>query len=271
MASPLNPSRSTSIARLESLIETLRGENGCPWDKKQTPDTMARYLVEEVYELVDAIVSKDAAAVCEEAGDVLFQLLFIANLYRESGRFCLKDVVDYNVDKMIRRHPHVFGDVSAKTPEQVSENWDTIKLKERGGAERHSVLGSIPQGLPALLRAAMVSERAAKTGFDWDDISEVMAKAMEEWGEFAAEINHSRFESDSGRATMEFGDILFTMVNVARFAGIHPESALILSIQKFEKRFAYMEAKSIEAGQDIASLSFQEMHILWDEAKDKVG
>ena len=271
MADPVKPGPLTPIERLEALIETLRGENGCPWDKKQTPETMARYLAEEVHELVDAIISKDAAAVCEEAGDVLFQLLFVINLFSESGTFCLTDVVEKNIEKMIRRHPHVFGDVTAKTPERVSENWDKIKRKEKGGAGRPSVLSSIPQSLPALLRASMVSERAAKTGFDWDDISGVMAKTMEEWGEFSTEVNHPDGGSGSDKAAMEFGDILFTMVNVARFARIHPETALIRSIQKFEKRFNYMEEKAIEAGLDIDSLPLREMHNLWDEAKNKVG
>ena len=271
MADSVKPCRTPSFEHLETLIETLRGENGCPWDKKQTPTTMARYLVEEVYELVDAIISKDSIAVCEEAGDVLFQLLFVVNLYRESGKFSLTDVVEKNIEKMIRRHPHVFGDVTAKTPATVSENWDKIKLKEKGGAGGHSVLGSIPQSLPALLRASLVSERAAKTGFDWDDITGVMAKTMEEWEEFSTEINDPEYKSGGDKAAMEFGDILFTMVNVARFARIHPETALIQSIQKFEKRFVYMEEKAIQAGRDIASLSMREMHTFWDEAKEKVG
>jgi tetrapyrrole methylase family protein/MazG family protein len=271
VADPIKSGPSTSIERLEVLIETLRGEKGCPWDKMQTPSTMARYLVEEVYELVDAILSKDSTAVCEEAGDVLFQLLFVVNLYRESGKFSLTDVVEKNVEKMIRRHPHVFGDASAKTPATVRENWDKIKLQEKGGAGGHSILGAIPQRLPALLRASLVSERAAKTGFDWDDITGVMAKTMEEWEEFSTEINDPEYKSDGDKAAMEFGDILFTMVNVARFARIHPETALILSIQKFEKRFSYMEEKSIEAGRDIGSLSMRDMHNLWDEAKEEVG
>ncbi|WP_372681948.1 nucleoside triphosphate pyrophosphohydrolase [Desulfosarcina sp.] len=271
MADPRKPGQLRPIERLGALIETLRGENGCPWDKKQTPCTMARYLVEEVYELVDAITSGDPRAVCEEAGDVLFQLLFVINLFSESGKFTLADVVEKNVEKMIRRHPHVFGDVAANTPAKVSENWDKIKLQEKGGAEPLSVLSSIPQSLPALLRASMVSERAAKTGFDWDDISGVMAKTMEEWEEFSTEIHSPESESGGDKAAVEFGDILFTMVNVARFARIHAETALIRSIQKFEKRFTYMEEKSIATGRDFASLSKQEMHILWDEAKEKVG
>ncbi len=271
MADPVNAPQLTSIERLEALIETLRGENGCPWDKKQTPDTMARYLIEEVYELVDAIISKDAGAVCEEAGDVLFQLLFVVNLFRESGQFCLQDVVEKNVEKMIRRHPHVFGDAVANTSEKVSENWEKIKLEEKAGAGSYSVLSSIPQSLPALPRAAMISERAAKTGFDWDDISGVMAKTMEEWMEFSTEVNTADGAAGNDSAAMEFGDVLFTMVNVARFAHIHSETALIRSIQKFEKRFNYMEEKAIEAGRNIDSLTLKRMHILWDEAKNKIA
>jgi MazG family protein len=263
--------RSMSIERLGDLIETLRGENGCPWDKKQTPDSMARYLIEEVYELVDAIVSKNAEDVCEEAGDVLFQLLFLIRLFREDGHFDFQDVVDRNLKKMIHRHPHVFGDVKANTPELVSENWQKIKLAEKGNSGRQSVLDSVPQSMPALLRAAMVSERAAKTGFDWDDISGVMAKTMEEWGEFCTEVEHLDCAADREKAAMEFGDILFSMVNVARFARVHPEIALMQSIQKFEKRFRYMEHRAIESGRSIDDLPFEEMQHLWDAAKDKIG
>jgi MazG family protein len=254
-----------------TLIETLKGENGCPWDKKQTPDTMARYLLEEVHELVDAIISKDAEAVCEEAGDVLFQLLFVITLFRDAGQFGFEDVVEKNIEKMIRRHPHVFGDATADTPETVSENWEKIKRREKGGAGDQSILGAIPQSLPALLRASMVSERAAKTGFDWDDITGVMAKTMEEWSEFSSEVNQANGPVGSDKAAMEFGDVLFTMVNVARFAHIHPETALIRAIQKFEKRFNYMETKAVEGGRDVDDLTFKEMHQLWDEAKERLG
>jgi MazG family protein len=271
LADSVNINRPTRIEQIVSLIETLRGEAGCPWDKKQTPGSMARYLVEEVYELVDAVLSGNTEAICEEAGDVLFQLLFIITLFSESGHFHIQEVVDTNVAKMVRRHPHVFGDVTAKTAEKVSENWQKIKLAEKGRDGRPSVLGAIPQGMPALLRASMVSERAAKTGFDWDDIAGVMAKTMEEWEEFSKEVHSAQRSGNSERASMEFGDLLFTLVNVARFANIHPETALIRSIQKFEKRFAYMEAKAMDKGRDIDSLGLREMNHLWDEAKNSVG
>jgi nucleoside triphosphate diphosphatase len=271
LADSLNTTCPAPVEPIMTLIKKLRGDNGCPWDQKQTPETMARYLIEEVYELVDAIISGDADAVCEEAGDVLFQLLFVIHLFSESGHFRLEDVVEKNVAKMVRRHPHVFGDVIAKTAEKVSENWQKIKQAEKGGEERRSALDAIPHSMPALLRASMVSERAAKTGFDWDDISGVMAKTMEEWTEFSMEIRNDRNSDGQDKAAMEFGDILFTLVNVARFARIHPESALIRSIQKFEKRFAYMEEQSIQAQRDFDSLSPQEMNALWEEAKRRMG
>jgi len=270
LAQSLNFFGSTPFDRLSALIETLRGENGCPWDRKQTPSTVTRYLIEEVYELVDAVLSGDPDAVCDEAGDVLFQVLFVTHLFSESGHFGIQDVIEKNIQKMVRRHPHVFGDVSAKTPETVSQNWDRIKRSEKSGREKPSLLDSIPNGMPALARAAMVSERAAKTGFDWDDISGVMAKAMEEWEEFSTELDDAEGTGGSDTASMEFGDVLFTMVNVARFARIHPETALIRSIQKFEERFRYMEARATEAGRDMDGLTFEEMHALWDEAKGKL-
>ena len=272
MAESIEPSshRFASIDRLVALIETLRGKEGCPWDQKQTPASMTRYLVEEVYELVAAILAGDPKAVCEEAGDVLFQLFFVIHLFGETGHFSIQDVIDGNLAKMVRRHPHVFGDARAKTAEKVSENWDRIKKGEKGRQEKDSILDSIPKGLPALLRAAMVSEMAAKTGFDWDDLSAVMDQAMDEWEEFSAELNVDRDGSQRDKAAMEFGDVLFTMVNVARFAKIHPEMALIRSIQKFEKRFHYLEKKAHEDGNQLERLTFREMHVLWDEAKSRI-
>jgi tetrapyrrole methylase family protein/MazG family protein len=271
LAKTINPSGSTSFDRLLALIETLRGENGCPWDRKQTPASVTRYIIEEAYELVDAVLAGDPEAVCDEAGDVLFQILFVIHLFSEAGHFSVQDVIDKNIRKMVRRHPHVFGDATAKTPEKVSENWDRIKRGERGAKVPPSLLNSIPKGMPALARAAMVSERAAKTGFDWDDISGVMAKAMEEWEEFSTELDSEEGAIGSDSAAMEFGDVLFTMVNVARFARIHPETALIRSIQKFEERFRHMEAAAAgEAGRGMDRLSFEEMHALWEEAKTKI-
>lgn len=266
MADPLTESPAP-IDRLVALIEDLRGDNGCPWDKKQTPDSMARYLLEEVHELTDAVIANDADAVCEEAGDVLFQVVFMVHLFSEAGCFDLEQVIEKNLEKMIRRHPHVFGEATADTPEKVSQNWEKIKREEKKGRTDHSVLASIPSSLPALLRASLVSERAAKTGFDWDDISGVLDKTMEEWREFLNEIESSGKKRGGDKVAVEFGDLLFTMVNVARFAGIHPETALLRSIQKFEQRFKYMESKAWASDRQIDDLTFAEMQTLWEEAK----
>ncbi|GAB6905250.1 conserved hypothetical protein [Desulfosarcina cetonica] len=268
---PITPS-AASINRIIALIKTLMGEHGCPWDKKQTPETVCRYLLEEAHELVDAVVSKSHDAICEETGDVLFQIFFLIDLFTRQGAFGLDAVVETNVAKMVRRHPHVFGEDSAETPEKVSENWEKIKREEKKGAQRHdSILDSIPQGIPALLRAAMVSERAAKTGFDWDNLSDVMRKSVEEWGEFSQEIHSSDKPVNDEKVAEEFGDLLFTLVNVARFARIHPELALVKSIQKFENRFKFMENAARQADLDFKTLTFAEMHRLWDEAKSALG
>jgi tetrapyrrole methylase family protein/MazG family protein len=260
------------INSIIELIERLRGENGCPWDRKQTPKTIAVYLIEEVYELVDAIESGDPDGVCEELGDVLFHILFIAGLFREMGHFNIKDVVDLNVEKMTRRHPHVFGNESVDTVEDVGARWHQIKMEEKSLAKKASILDSVPAGLPALMRAYRISERAAKTGFDWNDISGVMQKVEEEWSELKAVLKReSRASKDQDLLALEFGDVLFTLVNVARFAHIHPETALRNSTKKFENRFKYTEKLIIESRRNIESVSQQEMDELWEEAKANLG
>ena len=271
MAESIAGAQITVIERLIALIQRLRGNDGCPWDKKQTPISMARYIIEETYELVDAIVADNTDGVCEETGDVLFQLFFIIHLFGEARVFDLQDVVEKNLKKMINRHPHVFGDVEASTPELVSENWQKIKLAEKGKDPGQSILDSVPKSMPPLLRAAMVSERAAKAGFDWDNISGVMAKTMEEWEEFSKEVMGVDHRVDKTKASMEFGDILFSMVNVARFAKIDLDVALLQSTQKFERRFRYMEAWASESGRLIDDLTYEEMHRLWEKAKNEIG
>jgi tetrapyrrole methylase family protein/MazG family protein len=261
----------TIDARLQALLDliaTLRGENGCPWDRQQTPASMGRYLAEEVFELLDAIGKDDTEAVAEEMGDVLFQVFFIACLYREAGRLDLESVLARNHEKMVRRHPHVFGQGTAATAGAVRDQWVRIKREEKGAAAPVSALDSIPAGLPALLRAWRVSRRAVEIGFDWDDLKAVMAKAEEEWREFQAELDRPDAEADGRRRiAMEFGDLLFTLVNVARFAGIHPETSLTAAIGKFETRFRHMEAAATDAGKDLAALTREEMDALWEGAK----
>ena len=256
------------IKSIIDLIEILRGENGCPWDRKQTPGTIAGYLLEEVFELVDAIESKDPDGVCEELGDVLFHILFLSELFREMGHFDIKDVIDFNVDKMTRRHPHVFGNERVDSVEEVRARWHQIKKEEKSLAKKASILDSVPAGFPSLMRAYRVSERAAKTGFDWNDISGVMQKVEEEWSELKTVLKReNRSPKDQDLLSLEFGDVLFTLVNVARFAHIHPETALRNSTKKFEKRFKYMEKLITESRRNIESVPQEEKDELWEEAK----
>ena len=257
-----------SFAAIIELIETLRGENGCPWDKQQSPRTIVRYLIEEAYELMDAIHSGGPEDICEELGDVLFLVLFIALQLQETGAFKLEEMLQMNLAKMIRRHPHVFGKATAHTTEEVKQRWRRIKLAEKEGHPASaSILGSVPQQLPALMRCYRISERAARTGFDWRDTAGVMQKAEEEWHEFKKELEKDAKTADADARVMEFGDVLFTLVNVARLADIHPEEALALATKKFETRFKTMEKLAHSRRRSFDSLSFEEMHVLWDEVK----
>jgi nucleoside triphosphate diphosphatase len=249
------------------LIGRLRGENGCPWDRRQTPRSMTAFLIEETYELVDAVLSGSPGQVCDELGDVLFQVLFLAHIYQEAGHFSVDEMVRHNQEKMIRRHPHIFGDKTAETAAAVRRQWEAIKKEEKGDDGAGSLLDGIPAGMPALMRAHRVSERAAGAGFDWSDLAGVMEKVEEEWGEFNAEVADSGNQADTRRLAMEFGDLLFTLVNVARFARIHPETALAESTGKFEKRFRQMEAVLGREGRAVTSASRGELDRLWEDAK----
>jgi MazG family protein len=257
-----------TFAAVMELIATLRGENGCPWDRKQTPASLTVYLIEEAFELVQAITSDDTAAIRDEMGDVLFQILFLMHLYREQGRFGPTEVLGRNLAKMIHRHPHVFGTEKVESAGEVKERWREIKKQEKGAANG-SLMDSVPSGLPALLRAYRISERAAGIGFDWDSVQGVMAQAEDEWREFNAELAPP--EGSTGpskeRMTEEFGDILFTLVNVARLAGIHPETALSRATEKFVRRFKRMEAMAADQGRALESVSREAMEDFWREAK----
>ena len=264
-------SEKDAIKDLIALVESLRGEHGCPWDKKQTPKTMLIYLMEEMYELVDAIESNRVEDVREELGDVLFHIVFIARMFQELGKFDLSDVAQSITEKMIRRHPHVFAEENVKTSEEIVENWHKIKLSENKSTGKQSSLDSVPAQLPALIRAYRISDRLAKTGFDWNDIPGVMQKVEEEWSEFKALVEReNRDPTDQDFLALEFGDVLFTLVNVARFAHIHPETALRNSTKKFENRFKYMEKLIAESQRIIESVSQEEKDKLWEEAKAKM-
>ncbi len=250
------------------VIATLRGDNGCPWDRKQTPSSLTVYLIEEAFELVQAINSDDTEAIRDEMGDVLFQVLFLMRLYQEQGRFGPTDVLGRNLAKMIHRHPHVFGTDKVQSAGEVKELWREIKKREKGTAAG-SLMDSVPPGLPALLRAYRISERAAGIGFDWDSVKGVMAQAEAEWREFNAELTPGEGTAGSSKekATEEFGDVLFTLVNVARLSGIHPETALSRATEKFVRRFKRMEEMAADQGHALESVSREEMEAFWRSTK----
>ncbi len=252
---------------LIDLIARLRGENGCPWDRKQTPRTVEGYLIEEAHELASAIRAGDPSAILEELGDVLFQVFFIAHLFAETETFDISDVVRRITGKMVRRHPHVFGDAAAEDDEAVRREWQAIKLAEKAETDPDSsLLDSVPKTLPALIRAYRISERAGRIGFDWDDRDGVMDQVEREWGELKAALA----EAD-GRETdavaMEFGDVLLTLVNLARFLKVHPETALSDAVDKFETRFRHMEGAARQRGKLLPDVERDDMERLWDAAK----
>ncbi|MEK6758429.1 MAG: nucleoside triphosphate pyrophosphohydrolase [Deltaproteobacteria bacterium] len=252
------------IEKLTGLMERLRGPNGCPWDKEQTLDTLVPFMIEEAYEVIAAIDSGSPAEIKDELGDLLFQIVFIAEICKEDGRFDLSDVIDGTVTKMIRRHPHVFGETKADTSEEVLRNWAEIKKEEKRDAlKADGYLSGIPEVLPALLRAHKVSQKAAKVGFDWQDINEVIAKLDEETAEFKEAVK----EKDAAGMEEELGDMLFTIVNVSRFLSVNPEDALRKTIGKFINRFHHIEKRVTELGGDLYDTSTAEMERLWQEAK----
>ena len=254
------------IEDLLEIIQTLRGENGCPWDGKQTPESMLRYLVEETYELRDSILEDDAGHICEELGDVLFQLLFISEIYAGQGRFTLSDCISKICAKMIRRHPHVYNGETLENRDQLIKRWDAIKLeekKEAGEESRKSVLDRVPSGMPAMQKCGKVSKCVVKEGFDWDTLDEVVGKVREELKEFEQAVENGNREKISD----EFGDILFTLVNVARFAGIDPELSLAGSTEKFEKRYRHMEKELQSRKTVLKDLPAGEVEKLWEQAK----
>ncbi len=274
---------SSPLKALAGLVKTLRGENGCPWDKKQTPQTLARYLVEEVHELAETVSDGDPEAICEELGDVLFLVFFLTRLYEETGQFDMEAVARRNIAKMIRRHPHVFGDSSASTSADIRAQWHRIKKQEKKNKPPGSALDSIPAGLPALMRAYRVSERAAATGFDWDNLGEVWAKVEEEMGELKDALLKAGKPDRAGRlddaavaaagkkeidaVMLEFGDVIFTLANVARFSRFHPETASAAATRKFQRRFQWMEQAARDRGQNFEDCDRLEMDRLWDAAK----
>ncbi|WP_416829577.1 nucleoside triphosphate pyrophosphohydrolase [Ectobacillus polymachus] len=252
------------FAELRQIIATLRGPNGCPWDKEQTHESLKRYLIEETYELLEAIDEKDDEHIIEELGDVLLQVMLHAQIGEDEGWYSIDDVIRGISEKMIRRHPHVFGDVTVANSDEVLVNWNDIKKTEKG-KERESILSGIPKSLPQLLQAYELQKKAAKVGFDWKDVEPMLEKMTEEWNEFRAEVK----AMDSEKMLKEFGDILFVIVNIARYYKINPEEALHTTNIKFINRFTYMEERVNRVNKKMEELSLEELDALWEEAKKK--
>lgn len=243
-----------SFHRLLDIMDDLREK--CPWDRKQTMETLSSLTIEETYELIDAIMSKDINGVKEELGDLMLHLVFYAKIGSESNDFDISDALESVCDKLVRRHPHIYGDVVAEDEEVVKKNWESIKMQEG----KKSVLQGVPLSLPALIKAQRMQDKAAQVGFEWDDISGVLEKLNEELEEFRKVqlINHKE------QMTQEFGDILFSIVNYGRYLGIDTNRALELTNRKFKARFEYIEKHSTKA---LSEMTLEEMDELWDQAK----
>lgn len=250
-----------AFERLLIIMDELREQ--CPWDKKQTMTTLRHLTIEEVYELGDAILDNDLDDVKKELGDVLLHIIFYSKIASETNTFTIADVCNSICDKLISRHPHIYGDVVVKNEEDVKRNWEQLKLKEGNT----SVLQGVPKSLPAVVKASRIQEKVAGVGFDWEAPEHVFAKVEEEIAELKVEItkgNQDAIES-------EFGDVLFSMINYARFLNINPENALERTNKKFIKRFQYLEAKSKEINKPLEDMSLSEMDVFWEEAKIKQG
>lgn len=249
---------------LVDVMETLRSPGGCPWDIEQTHDSLRRYMIEEVYEVIEAIENEDAPLLCEELGDLLLQIVFHARVAEECGSFSMQDVIDGVTEKMIRRHPHVFGDISVRDAGEVLVNWEAIKAQEKEG-QRKSALDGVSPGLPALMAAFKLQKKAAKVGFDWTEIKDVWEKVREELGELA----EASAEGDTKAIEEEFGDVLFSLVNLSRFLHIEPETSLTAANHKFRRRFTFIEDKIAALGKKWDGMTLAEMDKLWEQAKQE--
>jgi len=244
------------------LMTTLRGAQGCPWDRKQTLASLKPFVIEESYEVVDAIDRDDRPGLAEELGDFLLEAVFIAEITREEGSFDVYDSITAIHDKLVRRHPHVFAGVEARDAEAVLVNWEKLKSEERK-AENKSVLSGVPRSMPALLKASRLTEKAGRVGFDWRRTDDVFDKLDEEIGE----LREAVASGDADQIHDEIGDLLFTIANIARKTGVNPEEALQSTNRKFMRRFESMESSVHGRGQNLDQLSLEEMDALWDEAK----
>lgn len=246
-----------AFARLLNIMDELREK--CPWDRKQTMQSLRHLTIEETYELADAILEDDLDEVKKELGDLLLHIVFYAKIGSEQKAFDISDVANGICEKLISRHPHIYGDVEVEDEDEVKRNWENLKLKEG----KKSVLEGVPQSLPALVKANRIQEKVAGVGFDWEEPQQVFAKLKEELEEFQEEVDRG----DRAKMEAEFGDVLFSMVNYARFLDINPENALERTNKKFIKRFQYLEKKAKENGKTLKEMSLAEMDVFWEEAK----
>ena len=251
------------FGELNNTLFALRAPDGCKWDKAQTHETLIKNLREESQEVIDAIQNKDDENLCEELGDLLLQVIFHAAIAEEEGRFSIREVLDGINKKLIRRHPHVFGEVKADTADKVIENWEQLKMKEKDGNK--TVLSGVPSALPSLIKAYRIQDKARNVGFDWEDRKDVWKKVKEEISEFEAEVENM----DKDKAEAEFGDVMFSLINAARLYKINPDNALERTNQKFIRRFNYLEEHTIQEGRNLKDMTLEEMDAIWNEAKKK--
>jgi tetrapyrrole methylase family protein/MazG family protein len=255
------------LTELTQLIKKLRAPDGCPWDQQQKKEDIGKYILEEAYEVVDSLAQENTQALKEELGDLLFQILFLTEMGAESELFFLSDVLDGIIKKMIRRHPHVFGDKKLISVQEIKNNWQQIKKKERGNKnDGENLFGNVPRSFPALKRAQKITSIASTYGFDWPAIQHVMKKLKEEIKEFNAAIK----DRDHDQIEEELGDILFTVVNLSRFAQVDAETALSKVTHKFLQRFSYVTAKLSDRGISLEKATLAQMDELWNEAKSRV-
>ncbi len=250
-----------NFQELVTIMEKLRSETGCPWDRVQTRESLKPYIIEEAYEVIEAIEDGDPDRIKEELGDLLFQIVFQCQVAKERGEFAIEDVIQKVGEKMIGRHPHVFGSGECRTPDDVLRQWEVLKKKE--GKHRDSILDGVPRALSSLLRAHRLQKRAAQAGFDWEKVEDVVGKVEEEMRELREAVASGKREE----MEEELGDVLFMLVNLSRFIGVNPEDAHRKTIGKFIHRFRYIEMKAAEQGRQLPDMSLDEMDNLWNEAK----
>lgn len=254
----------SSFDRTMNIMRRLRGPGGCPWDAEQSHDSLKRYLIEECYEVVEAIDKGDDVLLREELGDLLLQPLFHAAIAEERGAFTIDDVLETLTNKLVRRHPHVFGNQEIRTSDEQVANWEKIKQEEKG-EERKSALSGVPPHLPSLMKAQKITEKAARVGFDWEHTDQVFAKVLEE----LHELEETMVTGDQVRMEAELGDLLFAIVNLGRFLAVNPEEALRKTINRFETRFSHIEETLHAKGVNLKDASIEEMEVLWEEAKKR--